>query len=157
MPYALSDLIKKFSHERYVGIIIFGAADGGKTTYMQKFTRLHPDLKIYYLDVQEKVAAQSDTSFILQLTPRKFLDWIFQFLPSQPVDACIIDHFDFMFNLWDTVKKEDFLNRFTRIERVIFPKPFIAILQSDPILENVIEKNITNPRSIYRFEDLEEI
>ncbi|MHA1796399.1 MAG: hypothetical protein ACTSUK_09810 [Promethearchaeota archaeon] len=157
MPYALSDLIKKISCERYVGIIIFGAADGGKTTYMQKFTRIYPDLKIYYLDVQEKVAAQTDRSFILDLTPKKFLDWIFQFFPLQPVDVCVIDHFDFLFNLWDTVKKEDFLNRFTRIERVIFPKPIIAILQTDDVLENAIEKNITNPRSIYRFEELEEI
>ena len=73
------------------------------------------------------------------------------------MDVCVIDHFDFLFNLWDTVQKEDFLNRFTRIERVIFPKPIIAILQTDDVLENAIEKNITNPRSIYRFEELEEI
>ncbi|MHA1795419.1 MAG: hypothetical protein ACTSUK_04860 [Promethearchaeota archaeon] len=157
MPYALLDLIRKFSHERYVGIIIFGEANGGKTSYIQKFIRLNPDLKICYIDVQEKVAAQTDRSFILHLTPKKFLDWVFQLFPSESVDACIMDHFDFLFNLWDTIQKEDFLNRFGRIERVIFPKPIIAILQTDPLLENTVEKNMNDPRNIYKFEELEAI
>jgi len=157
MPYALSDLIRKFSNERYVGIIIFGEAEGGKTSYIQKFIRFNPDLKICYIDVQEKVAAQPDRSFILYLTPKKFLDWIFRSFLSEPLDACIIDHFDFLFNLWDTVQKEDFLNRFGRIERVRFSKPIIAILQTDAVLENTIERNMNNPRIIYKFEELEVI
>ena len=157
MPYALLDLIRKFSHERYVGILIFGEAEGGKTSYIQKFIRFNPDLKICYIDVQEKVAAQPDRSFILHLTPKKFLDWIFQFFPSDPVDLCIIEHFDFLFNLWDSLQKEDFLHRFGRIDRVRFEKPIIAILQTDPVLENTIEKNMNNPQNIYRFEELEVI
>ena len=157
MPYALLDLIREFSYERYVGILIFGEADGGKTSYIQKFIRFNPDLKICYIDVQEKVAAQTDRSFILHLTPKKFLDWVFQFFPSAPVDTCVMDHFDFLFNFWDTVQKDEFLHRFGRIERVVFTKPIIAILQTDPVLENAIENNINNPRKIYKFEELEVI
>ncbi len=112
MPYALTDLIKEFTHERYIGIVIFGDADAGKTSYMQKFIKLHPQLNIYYIDIQERAVAQPDKSFIFELNPRKFVDWILQLIPSRKVDACIVDHFDFLFNLWDAVKKEEFIKRF---------------------------------------------
>lgn len=161
MPVNLRDLIERISHERYMGVLIYGEANVGKTLYLNKFLRIHKDLNILYIDVQQKIIKEGDTQIVLDLTPRNFLEWCLPLMSSEKLEklsAVIIDNFDFLVNLWDDRQQTEFVARIQRLEEAVFPKPVLFVLQVGDVFENAYNNHREKElRRIIQFGILEAI
>ncbi len=161
MPVNLRGLIERISHERYMGVLIYGEANVGKTRYLNEFLRIHKDLNILYIDVQQKIIKEGDTQIVLDLSRRNFLEWCLPLMSSKKLEnlnAVIIDNFDFLVNLWDDRQQIEFVTRVEKLEKAIFPKPVLFVLQVDDVFKNAYNNHREKElRRIIQYSSLEAI
>ena len=165
MTVNLRTLIEALSHDRYMGALIYGEAGGergvGKSAYLHRFQETHTDLHVFSLDVQQMIQEQGTTQIVFELTPGKFLDWSLSQVSEDEkheLHAVFLDNFDVVVNLWDARKKEEFVHRLQRLERVVFPVPVMAMVQEDSVFQQVYQQQSDAVlRRIIRFRELEAV
>ena len=155
------DIIDWLAHERYMGCIIYGKGNIGKTDYVKKFIKKNNDLNFIYLDVQKIFLEIDLNEFIFELNPEKFINWCIDEITKTetfPISAVIIDNFDFLINLWDDTKQRELVNKICKLEKSRFDKVVIVIMQEYSILQeaNQQQDKTTSGRIIY-FHDMEAI
>jgi len=129
-----------WQHERYMGIVLHGEADCGKSRYIQQLIETTAaELPIFYFDLLEQVNYFPDKAIILEWNPKTFIiEWLLPEIKRQMEPAhraVVIDHLDFLFSLWDNTKKEEFIQRVSHIEKAVFDRPILFILQDDTIID----------------------
>ncbi len=153
--------LANWRYERYMGLILHGSADCGKSQYALKMTKSNEELAIFYFDLLEAINGFGDKGIILRWNPKTFMDWLLSELKGQintPQKTVIVDHIDFLFNLWDHTKKEEFIQRLSHIEKAIFDKPILFILQNDPVINQIKENPDTSRKPfIISYNELESI
>ena len=164
MTVNLRTLIATLAHDRYMGALIYGAAGGeqgtGKSAYLHAFQQKHADMRIAYCDIQHAIQERGAPALVFELSPKKLLEWgLEEFVPAaerSALNAVFLDNFDVVVNLWDARKKEEFLERLRRLEKVVFPVPVIAMAQTDPVFEQAYQRQQAAPvRRLIRFRELE--
>jgi len=134
----LKNELAAWRQERYMGIVLHGEADCGKSRYIQQLIEATAaELPIFYFDLLEQVNDFPDKGIILEWSPRTFMAWLLPEIQRQiepPHRAVVVDHLDFLFNLWDNAKKEEFIQRISHIEKAVFDRPILFILQDDTII-----------------------
>ncbi len=159
IPINLRNLIEKLYHERYMGVLIYGEADSGKTRYVKQFMEMEYELHILYVDVQETLSNQGDREIVFELTPKKFLEqWCLPLIDKEKYNAIILDNFDVIVNLWDTRKKSELITRIQKTEKAVYAIPVIAVLQEDSLFDEAYQQqNKTVLQRIIRFSELEKL
>lgn len=160
MTINLLNTIKKLSYERYMGLIIFGEADSGKTDYMIEFQKRNKDLNIFYIDIQREIINQDLNKNIFDfLDTERFLEWCLQLIPEKELEllnAVVIDNFDFLMPLWNEQKKLEFIGRIKKLEKSRFSKPLLAVLQEEKTFDDVYKKQSNEEmKRIIKFTELE--
>jgi hypothetical protein len=152
--------IKKRKSARYMGLMIFGKANDGKTAYIDKFmTQNNDKISMLCLDVHQMLKEMADPNIVFELTPKKFIEWCLQYVKEQEeaLDAVIVDNFDAVVNLWDDKKKKEFVDRLTGydLQKSVFSKPFIAVLQEDKVFQDAYQEQENKEfKSIIKYREL---
>ena len=149
-------------HERYMGLVLHGAADCGKSRYIRQLMNIATgELAIFYFDIMEVVGGFEDKGIILEWNPRIFMDWLLTELQGHNKAAqwtVVVDHFDFLFNLWDHIKKKEFIQRVSHIEKAVFDSPILFVLQDDAVIEQIKQKpELGRKQFIISYNELEAI
>jgi len=158
----LKKLLQEWRHERYMGLLLYGEADCGKSRYLlQMMQNAAKDFPVLYFDVLETVSGFKDKGIVLQWNPKTFLEWLLPELGKKMNaihQAAVVDHIDFLFNLWDATKKEEFIQRISSIEKVVFQRPILFVLQDDAVIEQIKKQPEAGRRPyIIAYKDLEAI
>jgi len=165
MTANLKKLIAMLACDRYMGALIYGAAGGeqgvGKSAYLHAFQQKHAGLLIVYCDVQHTIQQRDTPALVFDLSPKHLLEWALSLVPEADLpglNAVFLDNFDVVVNLWDARKKEEFVDRLHRLERVVFPVPVIAMAQEDAVFEQAYQRQQgASLRRMIRFRELETV
>lgn len=159
MAINLGELINKLNAERYLGIVVFGDALCGKTTYVKKFIGLNTNLNLVYLDAQELFEKHPNTEKLLAYPPKEFMEWIQQIIKNnidKKVDAVFLDNMEALYNIWSPQKQNEFIDRRAqRIEKSAFNIPIITLIQSDDKIQKLY--NEQSPESFKRIISFNEL
>ena len=161
MVVNLKKLLQDRRHERYMGLLLHGEADCGKSRYLQQVIQnMADDFAILYFDVLETARRFENKGVVLQWNSKTFLEWLLSKVEKTDENhqAVVIDHIDFVFNLWDATKKEEFIQRISHIEKAVFHRPILFVLQDDAVIEQIKKQPAADRKPfIFAYKDLEAI
>lgn len=139
----LNEFIGYLSRDRYVGGLIIGDANNGKTKYVKKFIEVNKDINCLYVDFIEYVKTNNLQEKILTITPNDFLGICKAIIKNNPM-ATFIDNFDFIINLWDQRKKKEFVEYVIKLEKSVAANPVIWIIQTEEIFYDLYKRQNNN-------------
>lgn len=162
MVVNLEKILQEWRHERYMGLLLHGEADCGKSRYLQRVNqKAAKDFAVLYFDLLETASRFENKGIVLQWNPKTFLEWLLSELVRSMNDshqAVVVDHIDFLYNLWDATKKEEFIQRISHIEKAVFNCPILFVLQDDAVIEQIKQQPETGRKPfIFAYKDLEAI
>ncbi|HNZ26761.1 MAG TPA: hypothetical protein PKK13_05970 [Spirochaetota bacterium] len=139
----LNEFIGYLSRDRYVGGLIIGDANNGKTKYVKKFIEVNKDINCLYVDFIEYVKTNNLQEKILTITSNDFLGICKAIIKNNPM-VTFIDNFDFIINLWDQRKKKEFVEYVIKLEKSVVANPVIWIIQTEEIFYDLYKKQSNN-------------
>ena len=122
--------IIEMKNERYMGSIIYGEANCGKTKFIKDFINKSNDFDVTHLDFINVLDKLEVKSKVIQFLPNSFFKFILELIKtecSKTKEAVILDNIDVVLNLWSINDKNEFVNQLMTIEKSMFNFPITAI------------------------------